>query len=108
MNNEEILLDEELLLKLREDKTIQILVDTYLMNCGICISYRTVSLDIFCGYMTRKYQVTDYKTIIDYFNYLLDEIDVEHRKYDISGNIDLSTYDRIEKEILESIKQKTN
>ena len=26
----------------------------------------------------------------------------------ISGNIDLSTYDRIVKEILESIKQKTN
>ena len=35
MNNEEILLDEVLLQKLREDKTIQILVDTYLMNCGI-------------------------------------------------------------------------
>ncbi|MGJ0362288.1 hypothetical protein [Aliarcobacter cryaerophilus] len=50
--------------------------------------------------MTSKYNVTDYKTIIDYFNYLLDEIDVEHRKYDISVKIDLSTYDRIEKEIL--------
>ena len=49
MNNEDVLLMEllclevvgnihenfELIQKLREDKTIQILVDTYLMNCGI-------------------------------------------------------------------------
>ena len=68
-------------------------------NCGISIAYRSVAFDLFCDYLEDKYDLIDLEIVVDYFNILMDDIDIVHRNYDISFNIPEEEYERIKEEI---------
>ena len=68
-------------------------------NCGISIAYRWVAFDLFCDYLEDKYDLIDLEMVVDYFNILMDDIDIVHRNYDISFNIPEEEYERIKEEI---------
>ncbi|SRR5574344_1359198 len=99
MKNAEELINTELLEIFRKDKYLKELAKIYVDNCGISIAYRSVAFDLFCDYLEDKYDLIDLEIVVDYFNILMDDIDIVHRNYDISFNIPEEEYERIKEEI---------
>lgn len=99
LTNEKCL--EELMKEFRNDKYLQKLANIYVDNCGISISNRSVAFDVAVDYFEKKYQIIALEDVVDYFNLLMDEIDVSHRNYDITLNIPDEKYERIKKELIE-------
>lgn len=92
---------EELMKEFRNDKYLQKLANIYVNNCGISITYRTVAFDLAVDYFEEKYQIIELGDVVNYFNLLMDEIDISHRNYDITFNIPDEKYESIKKELIE-------
>ncbi len=86
---------------LKNDPYLMKLANIYVDNCSISISTRTVAHDFAMEYL-QKYYLFDFNEAVDYFDVMMDTIDVSHREYDITCYRDVEAYNRLKLEIQES------
>ena len=73
----------EKLTLLKEDKLLKELAEIYVENCGLSLGERTIAHYLAIPYIAQTYNI-DMHDAVDLFDLIMDDIDPEHRNYDIA------------------------
>lgn len=73
------------------------LANIYIENCGISLGYRTIAHDTATDYLKEKYKLD---STGQFFELILNEIDISHQEYDITYYKDEDQYEAIKKTFL--------